>query len=178
MSLAGGIAFPSTEESGRASPRPIHASVVRVHDVQPVSRPPSPNLNYAQYTSPYSRPPTPTSPHRRSKLTEQPPPPPADFFPSDVILAHIEDDVIRLRARRKAAQQQSRRSHHGAMNAGLSSPCGSTFSVDSASTVFVGLAMGAGIRDVLPLKSRFYDWCSEYFKEPQMRVSIHSSRFD
>jgi hypothetical protein len=24
--------------------------------------------------------------------------------------------------------------------------------------------------DVLPLKSTFFDWCSEYFTEPQMRV--------
>ena len=39
------------------------------------------------------------------------------------------------------------------------------------SSVILGLGTGVGIRDVLPLKSRFYDWCCEYFKEPQMRVS-------
>ena len=57
----------------------------------------------------------------------------------------------------------------------MSSPSGSTFSVDSStSSIILGLGTGVGIRDVLPLKSRFYDWCCEYFKEPQMRVSTQS----
>ena len=55
----------------------------------------------------------------------------------------------------------------------MPSPNGSTFSMDSTgSSVTLGLGTGAGIRDVLPLKSSFFDWCCEYFKEPQMRVSV------
>ena len=34
----------------------------------------------------------------------------------------------------------------------------------------LGLGTGMGLPDVLPLKSHFYDWCNEYFMEPQMRV--------
>ena len=41
----------------------------------------------------------------------------------------------------------------------------------TSSSVILGLGTGAGIRDMLPLKSTFFDWCCEYFKEPQMRVS-------
>lgn len=42
----------------------------------------------------------------------------------------------------------------------------------NGSSVILGLGTGVGIRDVLPLKSTFFDWCCEYFKEPQMRVSM------
>ncbi|KNZ76317.1 WD repeat-containing protein mip1 [Termitomyces sp. J132] len=100
-SLAGGIAFPSSED-GHASP----ATSVTITLHNDVSRPPSPNLNFAQYTSPYSR---------------------------------------------------------------IPSPNGSTFSIDSNGSVILGLGTGSGIRDVLPLKSTYFDWCMEYFKEPQMR---------
>ena len=89
-----------------------------------------------------------------------------DFLACDVMEALMEEDMERLRARRKAG----RRSHSGAGS--LPSPSHSTFSMDSnASSVILGLGTGTGIRDVLPLKSTFFDWCSEYFKEPQMRVS-------
>jgi regulator-associated protein of mTOR len=166
--LAGTIAFPSTEEV-RASPNPglnYHPSRPELMDV---SRPPSPNLSIAQYTSPYSRPPTPSlvpsrnsSPRSSNEIHH---PPPMDFEPSDVMEALMEEDMERLRARRRSGTQANR--GHGS----LPSPSSSTFSMDSnASSVILGLGTGVGIRDVLPLKSTFFDWCCEYFKEPQMRV--------
>jgi regulator-associated protein of mTOR len=80
--------------------------------------------------------------------------------------ALMEEDMERLRARRRAAHGPRGR------NAVPHSPADSTFSSDSiGSSVILGLGTGAGIRDTLPLKSRFFDWCCEYFKEPQMRVS-------
>ncbi|EPQ60061.1 WD40 repeat-like protein [Gloeophyllum trabeum ATCC 11539] len=164
-SLAGNIAFPSTED-GRSTPSTPAPPRL---DMPDISRAPSPNLNFAQYTSPYSRPPSPDG------AFLPPPSPvvhhpqdhhaPADFMPWDVMEALMEEDMERLRARRRAGTQV-RRHVSGAM----SSPSGSTFSVDSGnSSVILGLGTGAGIRDSLPLKSRFYDWCCEYFKEPQMR---------
>ncbi len=173
--LAGGIAFPSTED-GRSSPKlPLETSRI---DVAGVSRPPSPNLNYAQYTSPYSRPSTPPSyfpshppsPHLSSQGTVESPQPVMDYLPSDVMEALMEEDMERLRARRRAGSR-SRHNHHSGINPAMSSPSGSTFSIDSTGSVILGLGTGVGIRDVLPLKSRFYDWCCEYCKEPQMRVS-------
>ncbi|KAH8094700.1 hypothetical protein BXZ70DRAFT_975660 [Cristinia sonorae] len=172
--LAGGIAFP-TSEDGRASPRLSQSGVSRM-DASEISRPPSPNLNYAQYTSPYSRPPTPTyssqvppSPHPSSQLMGEPQHSHVnDFLPSDVMGALMEEDMERLRARRRAGSH-GKRQHHAPGMGEMSSPSGSTFSVDSNSSVILGLGTGVGIRDVLPLKSRFYDWCAEYFKEPQMR---------
>lgn len=101
----------------------------------------------------------------------------------------MEEDMERLRARRRTGlyprqQQQQQRSHHGGSHVSgssagggggggsMPSPSNSTFSRDSGdSSVILGLGTGAGIRDVLPLRSTFYDWCCEYFKEPQMRVS-------
>lgn len=177
-SLAGTIAFPSTEDA-RASPHPgpsYHSSRPELMDV---SRPPSPNLSIAQYSSPYSRPPTPSlvpshnsSPRSPSEISH---PPPMEFEPSDVMEALIEEDMERLRARRRSGTQAHR--GHGS----LPSPSSSTFSMDStASSVILGLGTGVGIRDVLPLKSTFFDWCCEYFKEPQMRVctSFHFMKID
>ncbi|KIK02258.1 hypothetical protein K443DRAFT_6304 [Laccaria amethystina LaAM-08-1] len=54
-SLANGIAFPSSLDDGRASPT-ISTHVHFQSEVADISRPPSPNLNVAQYASPYSRP--------------------------------------------------------------------------------------------------------------------------
>lgn len=174
--LAGGIAFPSTED-GRALP----AQGANLHlrsELIDSSRPPSPNLNIAQYASPYSRPPTPQGSMLSRTLSLSPrsssdiPPPPMDFLPCDVMEALMEEDMERLRARRRVSLRPRR--HHpsgGVAHGSLPSPSNSTFSMDStSSSVILGLGTGAGIRDVLPLKSTFFDWCCEYFTEPQMRV--------
>ncbi|KDR78409.1 hypothetical protein GALMADRAFT_245577 [Galerina marginata CBS 339.88] len=198
--LTGGIAFPTTNnEDGRASPSLASALMpsqlrssserhglaqAHVHEAaaNDVSRPPSPNMNLAKYTSPYSYPPS--IGDNTSDRGMSPPPtqsyfdgqqsqsqPSIDFLPCDVMEALMEEDMERLRARRKAGLH-GRRSHshgHGG-GGGLPSPSNSTFSMDSnSSSVILGLGTGAGIRDMLPLKSTFYDWCAEYFKEPQMR---------
>ena len=177
--IAGGIAFPSVED-GRSSPhrgRQTPTSLILPLEKPGVSRPPSPNLNFAQYASPYSRPPSPlvpasskSAPASPTRLARSPTDDPSHhttgFLPSDVIEALTEEDMERLRARRRTAHGTRGR------NAVPHSPADSTFSSDSAgSSVILGLGTGAGIRDILPLKSRFFDWCCEYFKEPQMRVS-------
>ncbi|KAH7886310.1 hypothetical protein F5I97DRAFT_1879356 [Phlebopus sp. FC_14] len=169
-SLAGGITFPTVEEV-RAPPSPIPSSQPRL-DCLAQSRPPSPNLNIAQYTSPYSRPPTPTA----TLVGSQPASPTQykaspDYLPSHVMEALMEEDMVRLRARRRTASH-GRRGIPGVTgpSGGLNSPSGSTFSVGSdGSNVPLGCGTGNGLRDVLPLKSSFFDWCCEYFKEPQMR---------
>ncbi|TFK42159.1 hypothetical protein BDQ12DRAFT_677728 [Crucibulum laeve] len=171
--IANGIVFPSSDD-GRHSPGSTttysHPSPEK--EYIDASRPPSPNLNIAQYTSPYSRPPTPQGSssiygHRSSspQSSQEFPQTSKNFVAYHVMEALMEEDMERLRARRRA----SHRRHHG--NGGsLPSPSNSTFSMEStASSVILGLGTGVGIRDVLPLKSTFYDWCCEYFKEPQMR---------
>jgi regulatory associated protein of mTOR len=84
----------------------------------------------------------------------------------------------RLRARRRTAAGSGRGRHHHPHHAypGAPSPSDSVFSMDSTGTVITGLGTGVGIRDALPLRSRFYEWCIEYFKEPQMRVSFFLDR--
>ncbi len=184
--LTGGITFPSSED-GRASPSiasaflPIHGRADRQEKLD-VSRPPSPNLNVAQYTSPYSRPPSiregprldrGAPPSSSSSYVQKP-----DFSPVDVMEALFEEDMERLRARRKAGMHSRRHHHHHTSPGSMPSPSSSTFSVDSNSSVILGLGTGAGIQDVLPLKSSFYDWCCEYFKEPQMRVCANFGSSD
>ncbi|KAF5312958.1 hypothetical protein D9619_002557 [Psilocybe cf. subviscida] len=179
--LTSNIAFPSTSsDDGRsASPTVANApaygqSRLDLHKPMDISRPPSPNMNLATYTSPYyseyddkdgtASEAAPTRPSTRpsSPASERPP---VDFVPSDVIEALVEEDMERLRARRKGSRR-----HHSHHNGPLPSPSNSTFSMNSdASSVILGIGTGAGIRDVLPLKSSFYDWCTEYFREPQMR---------
>ncbi|KAJ7154312.1 hypothetical protein C8R43DRAFT_949961 [Mycena crocata] len=41
--------------------------------------------------------------------------------------------------------------------------------MDPNNSIILRLGMGVGMADVLPLRSTFFDWCSEYFAEPQMR---------
>ena len=167
-----GISFPSYDESRSTASLASAFLPGRTRsgrqDKVDLSRAPSPNMNVAQYSSPYSQPSaeenkfeyhlTPSSYSIHSQF---------DFSPVDVMEALFEEDMERLRARRKAGTQSRR---HHVPGSSLASPSNSTFSVDSNGSVILGLGMGVGIRDVLPLKSKFYDWCAEYFKEPQMRV--------
>lgn len=176
--LAGNIAFPTIDDGrSSSSPKPQPTGQERTEIVQGVSRPPSPNLNYAQYTSPYwpessdgsySRS-SPRVEHGDNHSSGDSQQSPMEFLPSDVMEALMEEDMERLKARRRAGNH-SRHPHHRDGFSGVASPSGTTFSVDSS--VVLGLGTGVGIRDVLPLKSRFYDWCCEYFKEPQMRVCV------
>ncbi|KAH9486204.1 Target of rapamycin complex 1 subunit mip1 [Psilocybe cubensis] len=166
--FAGGIAFPHSED-GRSSPSISGTLHHHHHEAVDISRPPSPNMNLAKYTSPYSRPPSfrqsasdyDGSPTRSAEEQVQPP---AEFLACDVMEALMEEDLERLRARRRSAYQRG----HG--RGSIPSPSNSTFSMDSTnSSVILGIGTGAGIHDCLPLKSTFFDWCAEYFKEPQMR---------
>lgn len=168
--LAGTIAFPSTEEIRSSANAGLNHFSPR-SDMGDASRPPSPNLNIAQYASPYSRPPTPQAGASASSRNtsprsshEAPLHRPMDCEPSDVMEALMEEDMERLRARRRAGTRTNRGL------GSLPSPNSSTFSMDSNnSSIILGMGTGAGIRDILPLKSTFFDWCCEYFKEPQMR---------
>ncbi|KAJ7762335.1 hypothetical protein DFH07DRAFT_407956 [Mycena maculata] len=168
-SLANGIAFPSAEDAHHT---PL-AEVPSKADSDS-SRPPSPNLNLARYASPYSdsttlvaggygsrsAPPSPRSSFDASAHH----PPPASFMAWNVIEALVEEDMERLRARRRSGGRRSH--HHGGSGA---SPSSSLSSMDSNNSIILGLGTGIGMADVLPLKSTFFDWCSEYFTEPQMR---------
>ncbi|KAF8634942.1 hypothetical protein AX15_000673 [Amanita polypyramis BW_CC] len=179
--LVDGITFPSQTASGENIAGPWSASSTHISarpeypDV--VSRPPSPNLNVAQYASPYANPAS--SPphygaeaihHRVSPTSgsyQERHGPQVGFGACEVMEALMEEDMERLRARRRAGPHPRRRVHVGG---GMPSPSNSTFSMDStSSSVVLGLGTGMGIRDVLPLRSTFFDWCCEYFKEPQMR---------
>jgi regulator-associated protein of mTOR len=175
-SLAG-VAFPSApSDDGRSSPSIPHPSTSKREKEADISRPPSPNLNVAKYASPYSRPSTPpnTSAYPAYYNNVSPPPPnqsPVNFMACDVMEALMEEDMERLRARRRAGANPGRRGRQAAGHGyGMPSPSNSTFSTDSNGSVVLGLGTGAGIRDTLPLKSSYFDWCLEYFKEPQMRV--------
>ena len=72
----------------------------------------------------------------------------------------MEEDMERLRERREEGSLAGFKTHEDR-----------AFVPDHVDMkVPLGLGTGAGLPDVLPLKSRFYDWCNEYFTEPQMRV--------
>ena len=186
--LVDGIAFPSHSASGEntAGPRSASSPLVLSRTEYPdgISRPPSPNLNVAQYASPYARPVTPPVRHDvaegahprfspSSGSYEERHGPQTNFVAYEVMEALMAEDMERLRARRRTGGHPRRNAH---LTGGVPSPSNSTFSVDSSnSSVVLGLGTGLGIRDVLPLKSTFFDWCCEYFKEPQMRVCMFSS---
>ncbi|KAF8808186.1 hypothetical protein BYT27DRAFT_6605724 [Phlegmacium glaucopus] len=173
--LAGNIAFPVSED-GHSTPS--LASALLPAQFRPerqgttdLSRPPSPNMNIAQYASPYAHPHGSSTPTERtnnsSPRQSQESPANNDYMACDVMDALMEEDMERLRARRRTGSHPRR---HHVVGGSLSSPSNSTFSMDSTtSSVILGLGTGVGIRDALPLKSSFFDWCAEYFKDPQMR---------
>ncbi|KAF8167286.1 hypothetical protein B0H34DRAFT_792028 [Crassisporium funariophilum] len=172
--LTGGITFPTTSEDGRSSPSLANALLtgpIKLEQLESSDtfRVPQANMTLAKYCSPYdpqgipgSDAKQPSSPHPSEDSQS-----PMDFLPCDVMEALMEEDMERLRARRRAGMHPHR---HHPIGGSLPSPSNSTFSMDSThSSVILGLGTGAKIRDVLPLKSYYYEWCSEYFKEPQMR---------
>jgi len=86
---------------------------------------------------------------------------PAD--PLDVLEALTTEDMERLRLRRNRGMEADA-DHDGRMNNnGLARPAELT----------LGMVAKEVKDDVLPLKSGFYDWAVEYFREPQMKVSTH-----
>ncbi|CAE7163142.1 unnamed protein product [Rhizoctonia solani] len=76
---------------------------------------------------------------------------------ADIIEALVEEDLERLRARK----------HRGA------APPASSDGTESSMTGsgLSALCTGEGLANVLPLKSKYFDWSCEYFLEPQMRQS-------
>ena len=77
----------------------------------------------------------------------------------------------RLRARRRKRNQQRHFQQYAHTSDAMPSPSGSTFSHDSSSSsasILLGLGTGVGFKDILPLKSCFYDWCCESFTETHM----------
>jgi len=84
--------------------------------------------------------------------------------------ALITRDLIRLSKRRSSQG-------HGSPNA--RQYLWEDFDIDRSTLEGLeskGLDVGSNLVQTLPLKSRLYDWCLEYYKEPQMRVSslVHS----
>ncbi|KAK0233895.1 raptor N-terminal caspase like domain-containing protein [Armillaria fumosa] len=153
--FANGVAFPSLEDGHSA----LFGSSRSDFDV---SRPPSPNLNLAQYAPPYYRMSLPVYQNGNSSSPSLQPTA-LDYAPKDVMEALMLEDMERLRARH-------RKHRRGGAGGSIPSPSNSTFSTgSSASSLMLGLGTGMGLRDVLPLKSTYFDWCTEYFTEPQMR---------
>jgi len=84
---------------------------------------------------------------------------PADAL--DILEAVTAEDMERLRLRRNRGTEADA-DHEGRMNNnGLARPTELT----------LGMVAKEVKDDVLPLKSGFYDWAVEYFREPQMKVS-------
>lgn len=163
--LAGQYAFPSpSEEQGPAHQQSGTRTRTNSADL---SYAPSPSINNAVYSSPYH-----DQPLGRSNSRDEPKEghQPRDFLPSEVMDALIEEDMERLRARRRKKTQQ--RHYQPYAHDAILSPSGSTFSHDStnsSASILLGLGTGAGLKDILPLRSHFYDWSCEHFTQTQMR---------
>lgn len=76
---------------------------------------------------------------------------------AEVIQVLVEEDMERLEIRRHAGSEADS-SFYGQRA--------------KASDLGIGLVAREVKDDVLPLKSKFFDWSCEYYTEPQMRVSF------
>jgi regulator-associated protein of mTOR len=144
--------------------------------------PPAPSFNVAQYVSPYGKSPSPdtsvsssdTSAAKSNSSTgsTRPSSPIVNgdghttgnarttnkYTPVDVISCLIASDLIRF------AQRRGEQTGHFLWK-DLSVHRSQLEELED-----LGLNAGDHLNQTLPLKSRFYDWCLEYYKEPQMRV--------
>lgn len=179
-SLAGfAMGTQSTEHTAPPSPSQSQTSDVEL--------PPGPACNLARYISPYhlsssresvSVPPTPPSFTRSSSSQSLGPMSPTSnghniafgealqltnkFSPADVIGGLIITDLMKFTARRR--HETGVREKH----------LWEDFRIDQDrldELEELGLNAGASLLQILPLKSKLYDWALEYYKEPQMRVS-------
>lgn len=82
--------------------------------------------------------------------------------PASVLEALTEEDMDRLRVRRNKGTQAGGDADGRFGNNGLARP----------EELGLGMVAKEVKDDVLPLKSGFFDWAIEYFREPQMKVSL------
>jgi regulator-associated protein of mTOR len=93
--------------------------------------------------------------------------PPVD--PALVMNALMEEDTERLRLRRSRGAGHAGGDHDGRFgNNGLA----------REDDLGLGMVAKEVKDDVLPLKSGFFDWAIEYFREPQMKASRDDSATD
>ena len=155
---------------GRSSPTPsMSSSITRVSTSATEKEkerpaPPPPHLAVITYESPYDPALLPLEPPRPSSNAPQ-------FGPTEVFEALVLDDTQRLTVRRRmrvsAARQQQQA---GAAAQAQGWPSGYGYDAAQSSNCY---GLDNGIREeVLPLKSTYFDWETEYFMEPQMRVSL------
>ncbi|KAG8759372.1 hypothetical protein FRC14_006036 [Serendipita sp. 396] len=170
------LAMGTQSAANTAPPSPSHSYQ------SDVDLPPGPAINLARYLSPYPRLSSPepyiTTSSSLSSYSAGSPSPLAngqvaaqyeshnltdEYTPSDIVTALISRDLIRFTSRRRSPET------------GLSGPgqhLWHEYNVDKtrfSDLEDMGLDAGASLVQTLPLKSRLYDWCLEYYKEPQMR---------
>ncbi|KAJ9100485.1 hypothetical protein QFC21_003524 [Naganishia friedmannii] len=85
---------------------------------------------------------------------------PKPFSAADVVHALTEEDMERLRIRRFARTEAGGGAELTSNNKGMPKP----------NELGLGMVANEVKDDVLPLRSEFYDYSLEYFKEPQMKI--------
>jgi regulator-associated protein of mTOR len=94
------------------------------------------------------------------------------FSPSDIVCALIGQDLLHFH-QRKARGEPNILSRSRGRDSQRSALCDQIDlrKMEAVQATF-NLDLASGLADILPLKSRFYDWCLEYYKEAQMRVRV------
>lgn len=159
-----GLTSSSSSTNGRVSPSPSTSTAVTTAAPKSDKAVPEPHLNHAVYESPY-----------RDEIvgeSSRPGSRQGQFHAFDVFEALTLDDIDRLKARRRTRQANARR-QHGAAGSQVQWFSGGSSSDSSDGQSSTCYGSQNGIReDILPLKSKFFDWATEYFTEPQMRVRM------
>ena len=169
-SIAGSYAFPSLvpdEDDSNCSKTSSSKLMLGSH----VPAPPSPNFQYAGYTAPYECADDLQKPvHFLSHDLPQNNGEELDYEVHEVFSALFEEDMERLRARKKKDNQERYYQEHAKEADNQRVRARDARQRAQSKRVMLSPGTGYGLPQVLPLKSRFYDWCCEYFKETQMRV--------
>lgn len=95
------------------------------------------------------------------------------FSPGDIVCALIGQDLLQFHQRKTRAESNTASRSRGRDSQRRALLCDQVDlrKMEAVQAAF-SLDLTSGLADVLPLKSKFYDWCLEYYKEAQMRVCV------
>ena len=98
------------------------------------------------------------------------------FSPGDIVCALIGQDLLRFHQRKTRGESHTSSRLRGRDSQRIALCDQIDLRKMEAVQATFSLDLTSGLADVLPLKSRFYDWCLEYYKEAQMRVRVPNRR--
>jgi len=135
---------------------------------------PSSTISSIRSLSLHSSRPASPGPSANGRIHDQPPTDSLSiaFSPGDIVCALIAQDLLQFHQRKTRGESNlPSRSRGRDVQRRVLCDHLDLRKMEAVQTNF-NLDLASGLANILPLKSNFYDWCLEYYKEAQMRVRV------